>query len=110
MLLAGLPNGEWHDLNLSRKVIGNWEIAVALDEHAADNERRIVRRRNLRHPLRQWSSPVGAAHEVFAGLGSRGAFAHVGKNGVVRQISELNTVIAAAHVRYMQNLRPLAQV
>jgi hypothetical protein len=38
MLLAGLPNGEWHDLNLFRKVIGSWEIGVAVYEDSADDE------------------------------------------------------------------------
>lgn len=47
MFLAGLPNGEWHDLNLLRKVIGGREIGVAVYEDAADDEHRIGRRRYL---------------------------------------------------------------
>jgi hypothetical protein len=38
MLLAGLPNGEWHYLNLLRKVIGGREIGLAVYEDAADDE------------------------------------------------------------------------
>jgi hypothetical protein len=48
MLLAGLPNGEWHDLNLFLKVRGSREIGVAVYEDAADDEYRIVRRSDCR--------------------------------------------------------------
>ena len=79
MLLAGLPNVEWDDLNLFRKRVSGREVAIARNEHPTDNEHGIVRRRNLCHPLRHGSVPAGAAHEVVAGFGSRGAFADVGK-------------------------------
>jgi hypothetical protein len=42
MSLARLPNGEWNNPNLFRKFIGGREVAVALDEHAAENEHGIV--------------------------------------------------------------------
>ena len=38
MLVAGLPNGEWQELNVLRKVIGGREIGVAVYEDAADKE------------------------------------------------------------------------
>ena len=67
------------ELYLFCEIVGGREVAVAFDEHAAEYEHRIVRRRNLCHSLRYGSFPVRAADEVAAGLGSRGAFADVGK-------------------------------
>ena len=110
MSMAGLPNGEWDDLNLFRKRVSGREIAVALDEHAADNEHRIVRRRYLRHsPAARLLSSRGR-DEVVARLGARGAFADVGKIGVVRRIGELHAVVAAGHVRHVQDLRSFTEV
>src|SRR6516165_11410896 len=104
MLLAGLPNGERHDLNLFRKRVRSREIAVALNEYATYNNHGIVRRGNLCHSPLHSSLPAGAADEEVAGISSRGAFADVGKISVLRRISELHAVIATSHVRYVQNL------
>jgi hypothetical protein len=52
VLLAGLPNDEWDDLNQFRKRVSGREVAVARNEHPPDNK-----------------------HGRVAGLGSRGAFA-----------------------------------
>ena len=106
----GLSVTEWCELYLLRKPVGGREIAVALDKYTADHEHRIVRRRNLRHSLRHGSFPAGPADEVVASLGSRGAFADVGKISVVRRISELHAVVAAGHVRHVQDLRPFGEV
>lgn len=110
MSLAKFPNGEWYNPNLFRKVTGDREIAVVLDQHAAENEHGIGRRRNLCHPRRYRSFPAGASDEVVAGFGSRGAFANVGKISVVRRISELYAVVASSHVRNMQDLRSFPEI
>jgi len=54
VLLAGLPNGEWHDLNLSRKVIGGREVAISFHEHSSDEQDQVARRDYLCHP---WHYP-----------------------------------------------------
>src|ERR1700694_3188563 len=105
-LLAGVRAAHWRQLYLLCKPMGRRNIVVAFHEHSPDNEHRIVRRRNLCHSLRHGSFPARAADQVIASLGSRGAFADVGKISVVRRISELHTVVAAGHVRHMQDLRP----
>ncbi len=83
-LLVGLPNGEWDDLNLFRKRVSGRKIAVAVYEDAADDEYRIVRRRNLLHPSRHLSFPARSRDEIVARLRTRGAVADVGENSVVR--------------------------
>src|SRR5580700_10387219 len=109
MLLAELPNGEWHDLNLFRKVIGGWEIGVAVNEDTADDEYRIVRRRNLLHPARHLPFPTRSRDEIVARLRTCGAFADVVENGVVWS-SELHAVITTRHRGHMQDLRSIPQV
>ena len=101
---------EWCELYLLRKLVGDREITVALDKDTTNHEHRLVRRSNLCHSLRHGSFPARLAHEVIASLGSRGAFADVGKIRAVRRISELHAVVTVRHVRHMQNLRPLGQV
>src|SRR5512146_1679636 len=79
VLLAVLPLAQRCELYLLGKAIGRWEIAVVLDEHATDHKHGMVRRGNRRRSLRPGPFPAGAAHEVVARLGARGAFADVGK-------------------------------
>jgi hypothetical protein len=69
MLLVGLPNGKWNDLNLSRKAVRGREVTVALNQHAPDNQHRIAWRKNLRHSPRHGSLPAGAHNDVVAGFG-----------------------------------------
>jgi hypothetical protein len=52
VLLGGLPMGEWHDLNLFRKVKGGRKVAVAINKDAPDHEHRLVWRGYLLHPLK----------------------------------------------------------
>ncbi len=106
----GVSVTEWCELYLRSQPVGGREITVALDTYTTDNEHRIVRRSNLCHSLRHGSFPARTAHEVIASLGSRGAFADVGKIRAVRGISELHAVVPARHVRHVQNLRPLREV
>src|SRR5207248_6134866 len=110
VLVAGLPAAQWGDLDLLRQPIGGREITVALHKYTTDNEHRIVRRSNLCHSLRHGSFPARPAQEVLASLGSRGAFADVGKISAIRGISELHAVVAARHVRHVQNLRLFSEV
>ena len=109
MLLSGLPNGEWHDLNVFRKVRGSREIGVAVYEDAADDEYGIVRRRYLLRAARHLSFPVRTRNEVVARLRTSGARAHVGKVDVKR-ISELHAVVAAGDVRHVEDERPFGEV
>src|SRR5260370_35200788 len=108
MLLAGLPKGESHELNLLRKVIGRRKFAVAVYKDAADDEYRIVRRRNLLHPARHLSFPTRSRDEIVARLRTCGAFANVGENSVVRS-SELHAVIATRHLGPMRDWRSIPQ-
>src|SRR6266576_2046326 len=91
-LLVELPNGEWDDLNLFRKRVSGRKIAVAVYEDAANDEYRIVRRRNLFHLARRLPFPARSCDEIVARLRTCGAFADVGENSVVRS-SELHVVI-----------------
>src|ERR1700689_831462 len=109
MLLAGLRNGKRDDLNLFRKSVSGREIAVALDEHAADNEYRIARRGHLLHSVRHGSLPVGTGNQVVAHLRAGGARPDVGEVDVKR-VSELHTVVAAEKVRHVQYLRLFGEV
>jgi hypothetical protein len=80
MSLAGSPNGEWHYLNLLRKVIGVRQIGVAVYEDAADDEYRIGRRRYLLHAARQLSFPIQASNEAYACVRARCARADIGES------------------------------
>ena len=75
----GFSVTEWCELYLLRQPVGGREITVALDKYTTDREHRIVRRSNLCHSLRHGSFPARPADGVLASLGSRGAFADVGK-------------------------------
>jgi hypothetical protein len=110
VLVVGVPNGEWHDLNLFRKRIRRREIAVALNQHATYNNHGIVRRGNLCHSPLHRSLPAGAADEEVDGINSCGAFADVSKISVFRRISELHAVIAPGEIRHMLNLRSFTEV
>jgi hypothetical protein len=109
-LPSGLPVTKWRQLYLFRKIIGSRQVAVVFHEHASEHEHRVVRRGYLRDAARHLSSPAGAAHDVVASLRARGAFANVGKIGVVRRISELHAVVAAVHVWNVQDLRPFGEI
>src|ERR1700680_481563 len=97
------------DLNLFRKRVSGRQVAVAVYEDAADDEYRIVRRRNLLHPARHLSFPTRSRDEIVARLRTCGACSDVGENSVVRS-SELHAVIATRHLGHMQDLRSIPQV
>jgi hypothetical protein len=64
VLLAGLPNGKWHDLNLFREVIGGCEVAISFHEHSSDEQNQVARRDYLCHPLWHYSFPVRTADQI----------------------------------------------
>src|SRR5438132_3584494 len=97
------------DLNLFRERVSGRQVAVAVYEDAADDEHRIVRRRNLLHAARHLSFPTGARDQIVARLRTCGALADVGESSVVRS-RELHAVIASRHVGYMQDLRSIPQI
>lgn len=109
ILLAGLPPGEWRNLNLFRKSIGGWEIGVVVYEDTANDEYQIAWRRDLLRLARHLSVPTRSRDEIVSRLGTRSALADVSENSVVRS-SELHAVIAARHFGHMQDLRSVPQV
>src|SRR4029453_9749351 len=72
------------DLDLFRQRVSGRKVAVAVNEDAADDEYRISRRRNLRHPARYLSLPTRSRDEIVARFRTCGACADVGKNRIVR--------------------------
>src|SRR5437879_2621611 len=92
---VGLSTGSsGDDLNLFRKRVSGRQLAVAVYEDAADDEHRIVRRRNLLHAARHLSFPTEARDQIVGRLRTCGALADVGENSVVRS-RELHAVIAS---------------
>lgn len=115
LLLSGLPLTKWRELYLFRKAVGSCQITVALHEHAADQNHRIVRRGYLLHTARRLSFPAWPGDEVISRLRAGGAFANVGEIGVFRWICELHAVVAAGgvravHVGYVQDQRLFPEV
>src|SRR5262249_18397561 len=105
-----MPLAHRCELYLRGKIVGRWKIAVVLNEHAANDKHRVVRRGYWRHAIGYLSIPAGAADEVVSSLGSGGAFADVGKIRVVRRIGELHAVVATGHLWHMQDQRSFSQV
>src|SRR2546430_5219268 len=69
-LMPRLPAVERRQLGLLRQVIGGAKVAVALNEHAADHEHRVVRRRQLRRAARNRALPARPADQEVACVGS----------------------------------------
>jgi hypothetical protein len=107
--VAGVPVAQWGYLDLLRQPIGRGQVAVTFHERASDQQHRVVRRGDLPHPIRQLALPARSADEVVTGLRPGGAPAHIGEDRSPR-VHKLDAVVAASHVRHMQNLRPIAQI
>src|SRR5277367_6421062 len=92
-----LPSLIASNLYLLCKIMRQRKVAVVGYKGAADDEYRIVRRRNLLHPARYLPFPTWSGDEIVARLCACGAFTNVGENSVVRS-SELHAVVATRHL------------